>query len=131
MTGIPSGSEKPEGYDSFAASAYSQLCGLPPDSGWIPDRTSAAQDIITQLLSKLRISERAEHERLVSAWPQIVGEFNARDSQPDKVVRGTLVVKVGNAPLRYSLESQKSVMLTRITALLGNKSRIHTIRFTQ
>ncbi len=72
--------------------------------------------------------ERVRQYDAVTRWNEIVGEQIARVTEPVRIEKGTLIVRVSNGPWRNELTLMKSGILGKVNnALKGEK--IRDIRF--
>ena len=76
--------------------------GLPGESR--PDRVTLLGDVLGKLLPKLGIATRIQEGDILAAWAGIVGEFIAQHSQPERLVNGTLHIRVMQPSVRYELD---------------------------
>ncbi len=76
--------------------------GLPGEPR--PDRAKAVSDVLGKLLPKLGIEGRIREADILRVWSEIVGEFIAQHSQPDRLVAGTLHIRVIQSSVRYELD---------------------------
>jgi predicted nucleic acid-binding Zn ribbon protein len=55
-------------------------------------------------LPKLGIADRIQEGDILAAWSEIVGEFIAQHSQPDRLAAGILSIRVIQSSVRYELD---------------------------
>ena len=101
--------------------------GLPGESG--PDRAVPLKDALSKLLPELGLATRIREQDIQSAWVGIVGEFIATHSQPDRLVAGTLMIRVIQPSVRYELDRVwKPEIIRKLREAFGQKV-IRDIRF--
>ena len=97
----PAESRYPEKW-SPARKLLQEWRGLPEETR--PDRAIVISDVLGKLLPKLGIDTRIKEADILAAWSGIVGEFIAQHSQPDRLVAGTLHIRVIQPSVRYELD---------------------------
>jgi len=101
--------------------------GLPGDPR--PDRASPIGEVLGKLLPKLGIATRIQEADILAAWSGIVGEFIAQHSQPERLVAGTLQVRVIQSSVRYELDRVwKPEIIRKLRERFGEKT-IRQIKF--
>ena len=99
---------------------------VPPDLRKFEKRLS---DLVPAVLKKTGAAEIAGHTRIADEWEALTGAFIARHSRPVALRRGTLIVAVTQAAIRYDLERRhKAGILTRLQERFG-PDLIRTVRF--
>ena len=94
-----------------------------------PDRTASISDVLEKLLPKLGIASRIKEADILAAWSGIVGDFIAQHSQPDRLVSGTLHVRVMQSSVRYELDRVwKPEIIRKLQHQFGEKT-IREIKF--
>ena len=94
-----------------------------------PDRARPIGDVLGKLLPKLGIATRIKEADIQSAWVGIVGEFIAQHSQPDRLVAGTLHIRVIQSSVRYELDRVwKPEIIRKLREQFGERT-IRDIRF--
>jgi predicted nucleic acid-binding Zn ribbon protein len=96
-----------------------------------PDRNlHSARDAVARCLETLLDRDFLDVEEVRAGWAAAVGPFLAAHSQPVALRRGTLVVRVVQPSVRYTLEmGMKSELLESLRAAFGAK-RITGLSFT-
>jgi hypothetical protein len=101
--------------------------GLPGEPR--PDRSSPVREILEKLLPKLGIEARIKEQDIQEAWVGIVGEFLAKHSQPERLVAGTLMIRVIQPSVRYELDrTWKPEIIRKLRQTFGEKV-IREIKF--
>lgn len=94
-----------------------------------PDRASPVADILGKLLPKLGLDTRIKEADITAAWKGIVGEFIAQHSQPERLVAGTLHIRVIQSSVRYELDrTWKPEIIRKLREQFGEKV-IRDIKF--
>ncbi len=101
--------------------------GLPSDLPR-PDRALPMGDLLPKVMQKLGLKERLHESEVRSAWVGLVGDFNARHSQPVSLRDGLLHVQVLQPALRYELERTKPEILRKLKQRFGARV-IRDLRF--
>ena len=101
--------------------------GLPGEPR--PDRDFPVSSILGKLLPKLGLDTRIREADIIAAWSAIVGDFLAKHSQPERLVAGTLHVRVIQPTVRYELDrTWKPEIIRKLREQFGQKV-IRDIRF--
>jgi predicted nucleic acid-binding Zn ribbon protein len=101
--------------------------GLPGEER--PDRASPIADILGKLLPKLGLESRIREQDIQEAWVSIVGDFIAQHSMPDRLVAGTLMIRVIQPSVRYELDrTWKPEIIRKLKERFGDKM-IREIKF--
>ncbi|MDA0766745.1 MAG: DUF721 domain-containing protein [Verrucomicrobia bacterium] len=90
---------------------------------------TAASDLLTEILAKLRLEDGIEESRLRSVWKEVAGEFVAGQTEPVSFRKGVLTLKVLQPSMRFHLEQSRGEILSRLQQSLGKK-KIREIRLT-
>ncbi|MEI6322851.1 MAG: DUF721 domain-containing protein [bacterium] len=86
-------------------------------------------EVLEKLLPKLGIATRIREADISAAWKDIVGDFIALHSQPDRLVSGTLHIRVIQSSVRYELDRVwKHEIIRKLRERFGEKT-IREIRF--
>ena len=94
-----------------------------------PDRARPIGDVLGKLLPRLGIATRIKEADIQSAWVGIVGEFIAQHSQPDRLVAGTLHIRVIQSSVRYELDRVwKAEIIRKLREQFGERT-IRDIKF--
>lgn len=93
------------------------------------DRASPVADILGKLLPQLGLDTRIKEADITAAWRGIVGEFIAQHSQPERLVAGTLHIRVIQPSVRYELDrTWKPEIIRKLREQFGEKV-IRDIKF--
>ena len=99
------------------------------DENTRPDRASPVADVLGKLLPKLGLQNRIKEADITAAWKEIVGDFIAQHSQPDRLVAGTLHIRVIQPSVRYELDrTWKPEIIRKLREQFGDKM-IRDIKF--
>jgi predicted nucleic acid-binding Zn ribbon protein len=91
--------------------------------------TRQAGDLAGELLDKLGLEDRLAEQDVSEAWREIVGDFLAEHSQPLKLRRGVLTVRVLQPSVHYELDRKwKPQVLAKLQARFG-KDKVQSVRF--
>jgi predicted nucleic acid-binding Zn ribbon protein len=94
-----------------------------------PDRSALVSDLLGKLLPQLGLDTRIKEADITAAWKGIVGEFIAQHSQPERLVAGTLHIRVIQASVRYELDrTWKPEIIQKLRERFGQKV-IRDIKF--
>ena len=88
----------------------------------------ALEQFLNRLIKELGYEKRLEYQRLLDAWPQVVGERIAGVSKAERIQNGVMVVKVESPVWRNELALEKEHILRLIQEKTGSKA-IVDIRF--
>ncbi|GAB4338487.1 MAG: hypothetical protein Kow0037_22550 [Calditrichia bacterium] len=84
--------------------------------------------LIYQLLESLGIKERVEEHFAFVYWDSAVGKQIAAQTEPKKIVNGTLFVKVSNTIWRNELTFMKPDIIGKLNHKIG-KNVVKDIKF--
>lgn len=87
--------------------------GLPerPDPS---HRQHSLADLVPQWLKKLGLERRVTEQELAARWREVVGEFAAQHSRPQRLRHGVLTVVVSQPAVLYSLDRSRQTVLEKI-----------------
>jgi predicted nucleic acid-binding Zn ribbon protein len=80
------------------------------------------------MLKKFGIDNAIAQNNALNNWNEIVGDTVARNTQPDRVEHGVIIVKVSSPTWRQELYFQKKEIIQKINNTIG-KNVIKDIRF--
>jgi hypothetical protein len=101
--------------------------GLPGEAR--ADQSASIGEVMEKLLPKLGLETRIKEQDIRSAWLEIVGDFIAKHSQPERLVAGTLMIKVIQPSVRYELDRVwKPEIIRKLRETFGQKV-IRDIKF--
>jgi predicted nucleic acid-binding Zn ribbon protein len=83
---------------------------------------------IDSMLKKFGIDNAIAQNNALNNWNEIVGDTVARNTQPDRVEHGVIIVKVSSPTWRQELYFQKKEIIQKINNTIG-KNVIKDIRF--
>jgi len=93
------------------------------------DRTVGVGDAVGKLMQSLGLKERLQEEQVLRAWREMVGDFVARHSTPDRLKDGVLLVRVLQPTVHFELERVwKRDILAKLKARFGAKT-VREVRF--
>jgi predicted nucleic acid-binding Zn ribbon protein len=94
-----------------------------------PDRAQPVGDSLEKVMRKLGLDERLTEGQILAAWKQIVGDWFALHTCPDRLRDGILYVRVIQSSIHYELDRNcKSRIIQKLKARFG-ATRIRDIRF--
>ncbi len=73
-----------------------------------------AGDFIDRLLEEIGIRGEVEEKQLLETWARVAGDFIAKNSKPESLKDGVLVVRVVQPALRFQLEQMKGKLLINL-----------------
>ena len=83
---------------------------------------------IKNFLEKNGLEKGVNQNKSIELWPEIVGEKISKNTEPQTVESGTLIIKTKNSAWRQELIFKQSEILESINKKLG-KNTIKAIRF--
>ena len=83
---------------------------------------------IKNFLQKNGLEKGVNQNKAIELWPDIVGEKISKNTEPQAVESGTLIIKTKNSAWRQELIFKRSEILKSINKKLG-KNTIKAIRF--
>ncbi len=83
---------------------------------------------INSMLKKFGIDNAIAQNNALNKWNEIVGDTVARNTQPERVEHGVIIVKVSSPTWRQELQFQKKEIIQKINNTIG-KNVIKDIRF--
>ena len=83
---------------------------------------------IDSMLKRFGIDSAIAQNRALNIWNEIVGDTVAKNTQPDRVEHGVIIVKVSSPTWRQELYFQKKEIIQKINNTIG-KNVIRDIRF--
>jgi predicted nucleic acid-binding Zn ribbon protein len=78
-----------------------------------------AGEFIDKLLEEVGASGSIEEKQLHDAWEKVAGDFIAKNSKPESLKQGVLVLRVVQPALRFQLEQMKGKLLKNFKRELG------------
>ena len=83
---------------------------------------------IDSMLRKFGIDNAIAQNDALNKWNEIVGETVAKNTEPDRVEHGVIIIKVSSPTWRQELYFQKKEIIKKINHTIG-KNVIRDIRF--
>ena len=83
---------------------------------------------IDSMLKRFGIDNAIAQNKALIIWNEIVGDTVAKNTQPDRVEHGVIIVKVSSPTWRQELYFKKKEIIQKINNTLGKKV-IRDIRF--
>lgn len=83
---------------------------------------------IDSMLKRFGIDKAIAQNKALNIWNEIVGDTVAKNTQPDRVEHGVIIVKVSSPTWRQELYFQKKEIIQKINNKIG-KNVIRDIRF--
>ncbi len=83
---------------------------------------------IDSMLRKFGIDNAIAQNSALNIWNEIVGDTVAKNTEPDRVEHGVIIVKVSSPTWRQELYFQKKEIIQKINNTIG-KNVIRDIRF--
>lgn len=91
---------KPE---KLRARVLAEWRGL-PEIPFSKDTSKPVGDLLSKLMKSLGLSERLNEEEVLLAWKELVGDFFAKHSSPQRLKDGVLYVNVLQPTVHFELE---------------------------
>jgi predicted nucleic acid-binding Zn ribbon protein len=93
------------------------------------DRTQGVSDALEKVMRQLGLQERLTESQILGAWKEIVGEWFALHTHPDRLRDGVLIVRVVQSSVQFELERNwKPKIIQKLKARLPG-TRIREIKF--
>lgn len=86
------------------------------------------KDILKRFFKSIGVEERLEENLAFAYWDSVVGEEIASHTDPERIVKGTVMVKVDNDVWRNELAFFKHEIIKRLNDRIG-KRIIQEIKF--
>ena len=83
---------------------------------------------IDSMLRKFGIENAIAQNNALNIWGETVGEKVAKNTEPDRVEHGVMIIKVSSPTWRQELYFQKNEIIKKINNKIG-KNVIRDIRF--
>ena len=94
-----------------------------------PDRTHAVGEMLEKVMRQLGLHERLTESQILSAWKDIVGEWLALHTCPERIRDGVLYVRVIQSSVHYELDRNcKAAIIQKLKTRFG-ATRVRDIRF--
>jgi predicted nucleic acid-binding Zn ribbon protein len=93
------------------------------------DRTRSVADTLGAVMRQLGIEERLTESQILAAWREIVGEWFALHTHPDRLREGVLYVRVVQSSIHCELDRNcKAQIVQKLKARFGAK-RVRDLKF--
>jgi len=93
------------------------------------DRTQAVAATLEKVMSQLGLAERLTEGQILAAWKDIVGDWFALHTCPERIRNGVLYVRVVQSSVLYELDRNcKAAIIQKLKTRFGAK-RIRDVRF--
>jgi len=93
------------------------------------DRTRTVGETLEKVMRQLGLQERLTEVQILSAWKEIVGEWFALHTCPDRIRDGVLFVRVIQSSVYYELDRNwRPKIVQKLKARFG-ANRVRDIRF--
>ncbi len=110
------------------AIALAEWRGL-PERPLTPAPAKAIGDVIGKIMADFGLKDRLREDEVIRAWQEIVGEFVAKHSTPQKLKDGVLTVAVLQPTLRFEFDRVwKPEILAKLKARFGSRT-VREVRF--
>ena len=94
-----------------------------------PDRAHPIADALAGVMKKLGLGDRLNEAQVLGAWREVMGDFLAAHSSPNRIVNGVIFVNVVQSSVHYELDRNlKPEILKKLRERFGAK-RIRDIKF--
>jgi predicted nucleic acid-binding Zn ribbon protein len=93
------------------------------------DRTQVVGETLEKVMRQLGLAERLTEGQILAAWKDIVGEWFALHTCPDRIRDGVLYVRVVQSTVFYELDRNwKPKIIQKLKARFG-PNRVRDVRF--
>ncbi|MHA3771745.1 DUF721 domain-containing protein [Verrucomicrobiota bacterium sgz303538] len=116
---------KPE---KLRARVIAEWRGL-PEIPFVRDTAKPISDALTKVMTGLGLKDRLKEDEVLKAWGEIVGDFIAKHSAPQRLKDGVLTVRVLQPTVHYELDRVwKRELLDKLKRRFGSRL-VREIRF--
>ena len=116
---------KPE---KLRARVLAEWRGL-PQVPILPDRAVTSGDVVRKVMQSLGLGDRLRSDEVLRAWHEVVGEFFAKHSSPQRLKDGVLYVHVLQPTLHFELDRVwKREILEKLKKRFGSRT-VREIKF--
>jgi predicted nucleic acid-binding Zn ribbon protein len=110
------------------AIALAEWRGL-PETPFAADSAKPIGETIVKVMGALGLKDRLREDEVLRAWQEIVGDFVARHSVPQRLKDGVLTVRVLQPTVHYELDRVwKPEILAKLKARFGART-VRDIKF--
>jgi predicted nucleic acid-binding Zn ribbon protein len=100
-----------------------------PEQPFSRDTAKPVGELVGKLMGTLGLGERLRAEEVAKAWREIVGDFVATHSSPQRLDKGVLTVRVLQPTVHYELDRVfKPQLLAKLKTRFGAKA-IRELKF--
>jgi predicted nucleic acid-binding Zn ribbon protein len=100
-----------------------------PEAPLSPKLGSHIGDAVRKFLSKVGMISQLDEQVITSAWREIVGDFIANHSAPDRIQNGTLHIRVTQTTVLFELERNCKTRILRNLQERFGKTVVRDIKF--
>jgi predicted nucleic acid-binding Zn ribbon protein len=94
-----------------------------PETPFARENERKVGEVIGAVMKTLGLEKRLREEEMKASWQEIVGDFVARHSSPQKLMDGVLTVRVLQPTLRFELERVwKRDIVAKLKARFGART---------
>jgi predicted nucleic acid-binding Zn ribbon protein len=93
------------------------------------DRTQAVGDALEKVMKTLGLSERLTEGQILGAWKEIVGEWFALHTHPERIRNGVLYVRVVQSSIHCELDRNWRVEIIRKLKVRFGGNKVRDIKF--
>ena len=86
------------------------------------DRVQPVGALLSKTMAALGLDERVREGEVLAAWKEIVGDFLAANSMPDRLRDGVLHVRVLQPAIRYELERLRPQVVGKLRERFGQRT---------
>jgi predicted nucleic acid-binding Zn ribbon protein len=99
-----------------------------PEPPFPRDTSQPVGAIVEKLIKQLGLESRVREEEIVAAWREVVGDFMAQHSAPQRLIEGVLQVRVLQPTMHFELErTWRKEIVKKLKARFGRA--IRDVRF--
>lgn len=114
--------------ERLRAIALAEWRGL-PETPFIRDTSKPIAEPLAKVMTSLGLGARLREEEVLRAWKEIVGEFIAGQSEPQRIKNGVLFVRVLHSTLGFDLDRVwKPHILEKLRARFGART-VRDVKF--
>jgi predicted nucleic acid-binding Zn ribbon protein len=114
--------------EQIRARVIAEWRGL-PETPFTRDTARPVGELVGKLMGTLGLGERLRAEEVSLAWREVVGDFVASHSAPQRLENGVLTVRVLQPTVHYELDRVfKPQLLAKLRKRFGN-STIRELKF--
>ena len=107
--------------DRLRARVLAEWRGL-PEVPFPRDTAKSIADSLVKVMKELGLDERLREQEVLAAWQEIVGEFFAKHSSPERLKEGVLYVNVLQPVVHFELERVwRREILTKLKKRFGGR----------